>query len=416
VALSQAVENKKLKAFISYSRRDLDFAQRVVMALENRGLAPRIDTRDLPTLEDWRRELAGFIREADAVVFIVSPNSIGSHECAWELDEVARRNKRLAPIVLERVPDDRIPASVAKINYLFFDQPQDFEAKSDALALALQTDLGWLKEHTRLGALAYRWNERKRKSGMLLRGQELLDGERWLAARPVGAPEATRLQRDYIAKSRAMVAVRRAIAGALAVCAVIGGIGAWEWEAWSSVRGHFNLSAYNGYLGRTLPLHLFRTTAEQRKAEDAMLHAVPQDNSERYRIFSEAHSDSPYGRFASLIYQRRVNSKAAQTIFPDSTSRELAADEIDKLSCDETVLAWNEIDYRYGYCFCSTWGNEHFPNADCDGIVDRADADAFAEASIEGIPKANADALMAAFKKHNCQIPATIMTACKATR
>ena len=59
----------KLKVFISYSRKDLVFAERIVRALEARGLAPKIDTRDLPKLEDWRRELLGFIREADAVVF-----------------------------------------------------------------------------------------------------------------------------------------------------------------------------------------------------------------------------------------------------------------------------------------------------------------------------------------------------------
>lgn len=71
-------------------------------ALEARGIEPRIDMRDLPKLEDWQRELLGFIREADAVVFIVSPNSISSAVCVWEVEQVAKLNKRLAPIVLPR--------------------------------------------------------------------------------------------------------------------------------------------------------------------------------------------------------------------------------------------------------------------------------------------------------------------------
>ena len=141
----------KLKVFISYSRKDLVFAERIVRALEARGLAPKIDTRDLPKLEDWRRELLGFIREADAVVFVISPNSISSPVCAWEVEQVAKLSKRLAPIVLQTVSDDHIPEPVAKINYLFFDQPSAFEAQADALAQALQLDLVWLKEHTRLG-------------------------------------------------------------------------------------------------------------------------------------------------------------------------------------------------------------------------------------------------------------------------
>ncbi len=119
--------NNKLKVFISYARKDCEFAKRLVAALEARGLAPKIDVRDLPKLEDWRRELLGFIQEADAVVFIISAKSVSSSVCEWEIQQVARLNKRLAPIVLERVPHDRIPGVVSKINYLFFDSIDDFE-------------------------------------------------------------------------------------------------------------------------------------------------------------------------------------------------------------------------------------------------------------------------------------------------
>lgn len=46
---------KKLKVFISFSRKDTAFAQQIVAALQARGIAPEIDTRDLPKFEDWRR-------------------------------------------------------------------------------------------------------------------------------------------------------------------------------------------------------------------------------------------------------------------------------------------------------------------------------------------------------------------------
>jgi acyl-CoA synthetase (AMP-forming)/AMP-acid ligase II len=83
---TRAAEERKLKVFISYSRKDVIFAQRIVAALDARGLAPKIDTRDLQKLEDWRRELLGFIHEADAIVFIASPNSISSAVCSWEVE------------------------------------------------------------------------------------------------------------------------------------------------------------------------------------------------------------------------------------------------------------------------------------------------------------------------------------------
>ena len=144
-----ARDDKKLAVFLSYSRQDRAFVDTLVAALEARGLAPKIDTRDLPTLEDWRRELQSFIREADAVIFVVSPASVASPVCTWELAQAAELNKRLAPIVLHRVPDRSLPEVAARINLLSFERPEDFHAQADALAVALQTDLAWIKDHTR---------------------------------------------------------------------------------------------------------------------------------------------------------------------------------------------------------------------------------------------------------------------------
>jgi tetratricopeptide (TPR) repeat protein len=225
----------KLKVFISYSRKDLAFAEGIVTALEALGLTPTIDTRDLPKLEDWRRELLGFIREADAVVFIISSHSISSPVCAWEIEQVVKLNKRLAPIVLEPVPDDRIPDAIAKINYIFFDQANDFAMQAGVLAKALQTDLIWIKEHTRLGELAHRWDEQKKASGLLLRGQELQDAERWIASRPRGAPEPSELHREFIRESRRGTTRRQrlTLAGSVAAAVVgfgLAGIAFWQRE------------------------------------------------------------------------------------------------------------------------------------------------------------------------------------------
>jgi len=45
---------KGLKAYISYSREDIAFAQRIVAALEVWGLAHKIDTRDRQPLIEHR--------------------------------------------------------------------------------------------------------------------------------------------------------------------------------------------------------------------------------------------------------------------------------------------------------------------------------------------------------------------------
>src|SRR5580692_7151709 len=88
----------RLRVFISYSRRDLAFTERLVAALEARGFDVLIDRRNLPALEDWERELIGFIRQSDTIVFVVSQNSIASKVCAWEIEQVRSYSKRLAPV------------------------------------------------------------------------------------------------------------------------------------------------------------------------------------------------------------------------------------------------------------------------------------------------------------------------------
>ena len=109
----------KLCVFISYSRRDALFADWLVTALERREIDVLIDRRDLPTLEDWERELFGFIQRADTIVFIVSQNSIRSSVCAWEVEQDRAQAKRLAPVVLEDVDSAIVPDSISRINYLF---------------------------------------------------------------------------------------------------------------------------------------------------------------------------------------------------------------------------------------------------------------------------------------------------------
>ena len=69
------------------------------------------------------------------------------------------------------------------------------------LVSALQSDLDWLREHTRLSERAAEWDDSGRPAELLLRGSALKSVQDWLTVRPATAPEATRLQRAYIQAS-----------------------------------------------------------------------------------------------------------------------------------------------------------------------------------------------------------------------
>src|SRR5262249_9965781 len=69
------------------------------------------------------------------------------------------------------------------------------------LAEALRQDLDWIREHTRLGELAARWDRRGRPESLLLRGDDLDAAKVWMAARKSAAPEITDAQRAFVKAS-----------------------------------------------------------------------------------------------------------------------------------------------------------------------------------------------------------------------
>ena len=71
------VDAGKLNVFISYSRDDLAFADQLGEALALCGFATTLDRQGIAGGEDWRRRLGNLIREADTVVFVLSPSSGG---------------------------------------------------------------------------------------------------------------------------------------------------------------------------------------------------------------------------------------------------------------------------------------------------------------------------------------------------
>jgi WD40 repeat protein len=201
------------KIFISYSRRDLEFADRVDAALKARGFDTLIDRSEIYALEDWWKRIEALIAQADTIVFILSPDAVGSDVCQSEVRFAASLNKRLAPIVYRRVDDTAVPAELARLNFVFFDDPEVFDESLDRLAEALETDIDWVRKHTEFGEHARRWMIAGRPGprGLLLRPPALDEAERWIASRPHDAPMPTEAAQAFIAASRRAHTRRRNI-------------------------------------------------------------------------------------------------------------------------------------------------------------------------------------------------------------
>lgn len=221
----------RTRVFISYSRKDLAFVDRLEVALRARGVEPSIDRSEIYAFEDWWKRIQALIAKADTVVFVLSPEAVASDVCRREVDFAASLNKRFAPIVARPVADALVPETLSRLNFIFFDSEATFDTAADRLVAALSTDIGWIRKHTEIGELARRWAEAGRPGpkGLLLRSPVLEEAEQWIASRPRDAPPPTAEALALVAESRRAATRRqRSIVGvAVAVALLAGGLALW---------------------------------------------------------------------------------------------------------------------------------------------------------------------------------------------
>jgi hypothetical protein len=234
MATAPETGQSKAKVFISYSRKDIAFADRIDAALKAHGFETLIDRRDIVAFEPWWQRVEGLIGSADTVVFVLSPNAVRPDSVARkEVAFAAKLNKRFAPIVYQPVEDKLVPEELAKLNFIFFDEPARFEQSADNLAEALNTDIGWVRQHTDFGEQARRWARAKGASGLLLRSPALEQAERWIASRPPSAPAPTEETQAFIRQSRQGATRRRnvltgSLAAGLVLALALAGIAYWQ--------------------------------------------------------------------------------------------------------------------------------------------------------------------------------------------
>lgn len=143
-----------------------------------------------------------FIRTCDTVLWLVSPDSVKSDWCNWEIGRVNQLRKRLIPIRVREVDYRDLPKSIGSIHML---PAQDVFALDEHLAAlieVLNSDRVWLKDATRLADRARQWQIKERERSLLLRGLALQEAELWERRRPPSAPPPTSEVLELILASR----------------------------------------------------------------------------------------------------------------------------------------------------------------------------------------------------------------------
>ncbi|NOH02768.1 MAG: TIR domain-containing protein [Chloroflexi bacterium] len=188
--------------YISYSRKDLEFSEKIVSALAVNAIETWIDWKSIPKGAEWEQEIYRGIEGADAFLLLMSPDSVKSEIIRQEIEHAVKNDKRFIPILIRDTDIQDVPPAITKYNWIFCREKDDFDSAIAATIKVILTDYEWLKYHTQLQLKALQWESRKDNS-RLLRGKELKEAEQKFASiGTVKDPRPTHLQLQYISASR----------------------------------------------------------------------------------------------------------------------------------------------------------------------------------------------------------------------
>ncbi|MCB9848517.1 MAG: toll/interleukin-1 receptor domain-containing protein [Phycisphaeraceae bacterium] len=96
--------------FISHSRRDRAFVDRLVRVLRRGGIATWPDTNELAPGENWHLAIEAGIRQSAAFLFMASAESINSQWISTELKAVFGKGTCVIPVVLDNEGKHGLPS------------------------------------------------------------------------------------------------------------------------------------------------------------------------------------------------------------------------------------------------------------------------------------------------------------------
>ncbi len=299
-------ESRKTKVFISYSRKNKLFVSKLNKALDENGIETWVDWEGIPLSADWMAEITAAIQSSDAVIFVLSPDSLKSKVCMDELELAIKDNKKVIPVLYsDPEKGQSMHPKLASTNWVYMrPKKDDFNKTLPRLIDSIKTDLGWVQKHTRLLQRASEWEQKDRNNSYLLQGSDLSDGEHWMTESTKDETRAVvPVQAEYISTSRKMAVKRQrnltiGIGAALVLSVILG------------------IYAFN----QTLEARKSRDQAEssQKMAEaNEQARATQQAIAEKQKIIADENAQKANAQRSASeakIYQNRVGELQTSTL------------------------------------------------------------------------------------------------------
>ncbi len=87
------------RVFVSYSRRNKNFAERLARDLSDAGLDVWVDWRQIQAGELWQNEIYRGIERSEMLIFCLSPDAVTSEWCQREINTARQQGKIIIPVM-----------------------------------------------------------------------------------------------------------------------------------------------------------------------------------------------------------------------------------------------------------------------------------------------------------------------------
>ncbi len=121
--------------FISYTRRDADWARDFARALKDRGVRVWLDQFQVALGESLSEAVEAGLRESDVFVALLDPEHPFNPNLYFEIGAAFGMGKRIVPIVPRELEAASLPFEIRSRQYLTRESPED-TAEELAHALA----------------------------------------------------------------------------------------------------------------------------------------------------------------------------------------------------------------------------------------------------------------------------------------
>lgn len=208
------------RTFLSYTRKDLAFVQRLSHDLNDHGcfcdydvveVDPRNILAGISPEDEWWKRLQDMIVRAQVVVFVLSSHSLHSKVCDEEVGFALSSGKRVVAVTYGTIDITLLPPRLSALNiaiHFGVGEGPTYEQSLQKLVSVVHLDVAWHRFAADVAVAANKWNVLGRGREALMRGAELQALQEWASRRPASAGPFSELVLAYLSACHEAETVR----------------------------------------------------------------------------------------------------------------------------------------------------------------------------------------------------------------